>query len=568
MRKYLEMRATILVPAFSLALTACGGGATSGNPNPGNSSASIIGAGSSLTTSSSAQSSLSSQSSRSASSISSSVALSSVVSSSSSSQSSSKSALSSSMSSSKSSMASSSKISSSKANSAQSSTSNSSYSSMPMAFFETFDAPSVNQGRAGELDATIWSASRTAPQAPTGNNVATAIGPATIGICRNGLPAQVLPPQDTLICEANTSIASPHLMTAVAAQHYGQNSYRVRQPFDFSGRTGKIVFDVDASVQNRLIGWISIEVVEDPTNAPNFVIDYDNDEDAAVPKNAFELQFQTQCFVEGGSGVSLRMVQVYDNYQPTTLIPDSTPCIPTLRDHLNHFEVRVSQSHIEIWGTPPSADGKTFAAAQLLYSTALNLSFSRGYLSITTHNHASIKYADLDAWVTRWDNIGFDGPVITNWREFEVPDALTPGLAGVQATDIPARPVVSIGYVVADAKDGPAQTLRLPNVNLEGVVSARLSVAAWYLNNPGFGADPPSFILRYRFNGKAWRDRKLSPEEVGVLTYISHGQISQMLDVSLNDLVQGDNTLEFVTLNVPRSYPPLVQNIDLVLTTQ
>ena len=35
-------------------------------------------------------------------------------------------------------------------------------------------------------------------------------------------------------------------MTAVAMQNYGVNSYMIRQPFDFAGRTGKIVFDVDA----------------------------------------------------------------------------------------------------------------------------------------------------------------------------------------------------------------------------------------------------------------------------------------------------------------------------------
>lgn len=57
-------------------------------------------------------------------------------------------------------------------------------------------------------------------------------------------------------------------MVAVGAQNYGQNSYRIRQPFDFAGRTGKIVFDADATVENRLIGWVSVQVTEDPVNAP------------------------------------------------------------------------------------------------------------------------------------------------------------------------------------------------------------------------------------------------------------------------------------------------------------
>jgi hypothetical protein len=403
--------------------------------------------------------------------------------------------------------------------------------------------------------------------------VATGIGPATIRPCRSGLPAQVLPPNDALVCDANSAIASPHLMMAVGAQNYGQNSYRIRQPFDFAGRTGTIVFDVDATVESGLIGWTSIEVVEDPTNVPTFALEFDNDEDAAAPRNGIELQFQNGCLNGAAPGVGLRMLLVYRNYQPTALVPSqSAPCIPTQRDHLNHFEVRVSQQNVQVWATPASANGLGFASAVLVYSAPVSLPFSRGYVSISTHNHASLKYSptyspshtEMDAWVTRWDNVGFDGPVVANWREYEVADSLTPGTNAWNRSG----PVTSVGYRVADAATGPAQTLRLRNVDTTNAVSARLSVSAWYLMNPDFGADPPNAVLRYRFNGRAWHDRKLTAEELGVLARISHGQISQMLDVPLSDLVQGDNTLEFVTVKVPQSYPPLVQNIDLVLQTK
>jgi hypothetical protein len=440
------------------------------------------------------------------------------------------------------------------------------------AFCDTFDAPSANRGRAGELDATRWSASHTAPQLPSGGGVATAIGPATIGACRSGLPAQVYPSQDALVCSANANIASPHLLVAVAAQNYGQNSYRIRQPFDFSGRTGKIVFDANASTA-ALIGWISVEVVEDPTNAPSFIASiYDNDEDGSIPKNGFELQLQSGCSGDvTRPDVGLRMLMLYNNYKSTTIEPQGTPvCVNTKPGHLNHMEVEVSQQKISIWATPYSADGKSFGTPALLYSAAVTLPFSRGYVSITTHNHASEKYSSdtMDAWISRWDNVGFDGPVINKWREYEVADSLTPGTAGIQATSFPPRPVVSIGYRVDDAVNGPAQTLHLRNVNLDNAVSARLSLSAWYLVYTDFGADPPKFVLRYRFNGKAWHDRKLTAGELAVVASMSHGQLSQMLDVPLSDLVSGDNTLEFVTVNVPQSYPPLVANIDLVLETK
>ncbi len=42
----------------------------------------------------------------------------------------------------------------------------------------------------------------------------------------------------------------------------------------------------------------------------------------------------------------------------------------------------------------------------------------------------------------RWDNIGFDGPVINNTREFEVPDAM-----------VPTNGIVALGYHVADVSN-------------------------------------------------------------------------------------------------------------------
>jgi hypothetical protein len=441
------------------------------------------------------------------------------------------------------------------------------------AFCETFDAPSNIIGRSRELDSTRWSAGRLAPQTPSANGVAIGIGPATIPSCRNGLPAKVGTDQDTLICDANTNIQSKHLMVVTAAQNYGQNSYRIRQPFDFSGRTGKIVFDAEAFMLNSLIGWISVEVVEDPINAPSFAVGgptVNNDEGSLIPRNGFEIQFQNTCdgYVSTPH-TSLRMLQLYKNYQGTTLQQNGTPvCMPTLQEHLNRFEIRVAQNRIEIYATPYSVNGSDFAAPVLMYGANVDLPFTRGYVSITTHNHASLKYSannDLEAWVARWDNVGFDGPIINNWREYEVPDSL---IAGTDAQNRPG-PVVSIGYRIADAANGPSQTLQLKNVDLNQVTSARLSLSPWYLTSTSFGANVSQFILRYRFNGKAWRDRAVTAEEINLLTSgQNQGQIGQMMDVPLADLIQGDNTLEFVTVNVPQNYPPVIANIDLVLSTE
>lgn len=429
------------------------------------------------------------------------------------------------------------------------------------AFCDTFDAPSSAQGRAGELDVRRWSGSRAKHGLPSADGMAIAMGPATLPTCRAGLPATILLPQDALVCDPTTHIASRHLLVAAGLQNYGQHTFRIRQPFDFAGRTGRIVFDAEANVPNALVGWISVELLEDPIGAPSF--DHlGNWEGGLIPRNGFEVQFNNNSqYTAAAPAIGVGFIELFDNYRATTHEPAVLTTIATAPGRLNRFELRVSKTRIEVWGTPASADGTSFAPAVLMQAVDVNLPFTRGYVSITTHNHASDKYGRLDAWVARWDNVGFDGPVVGGWRETEVADSLTrpPTAAG-------ATPLVDVGYRIADAAAGPAQRLLLRNVDLGGAQSARLSFTAWYLS---FTGDPVStYTLRYRLNGRAWREHALSAEEVAVLTSGANGGlVAHLIDVPLGELVSGDNTLEFVTTHAPQSYPPVFANIDLILKT-
>lgn len=44
--------------------------------------------------------------------------------------------------------------------------------------------------------------------------------------------------------------------------------------------------------------------------------------------------------------------------------------------------------------------------------------------------------------------------------------------------------------------------------------------------------------------------------------------MSVALDVDPAELLDGEDSFEIVTHDVPRSYPPIVANLDLVLVTQ
>jgi hypothetical protein len=446
------------------------------------------------------------------------------------------------------------------------------------AFCDSFDAPSTTHGRAGDLNALLWSAGRVAPQGPTGHGGVFPIGEAIIPACRSGVDSPVFPDNDTLICNPTADVSSPYLLTAVASQNYGSNSYRIRQPFDFAARTGTIVFDGTASPYGGLFAWVSVEVTEDPIAVPSYE-KYLNDEGGVLPKNAFEVQFAASCGGSGAqaTGVGISQIDVFSNYVDAPVSPQTAPCPSYMPGKMNRYQIHVSQTSIEVDVTPASPDGTTFAAPVLLYKSAAAIPFSRGYVHMTAHNHATIKYSNLgtfgvtgivDASVVLWDNVGFDGPIVTNTREYEVPDALVP-ITGFQPVNDPPDPnnptgkAVSTGYLAPDVATGPAATLHLSGVDLTSAVGAQLALTAWYLASD----TNAKYDLKYRLNGGAWRDRPLTAPEAALLTGPPgiQGALGEMIDLSLSDLVAGDNTLEFVTANVPQNYPPALANIDLVV---
>ena len=437
------------------------------------------------------------------------------------------------------------------------------------AFCDNFDqGPTATPGREGDLDPSQWSAGRLSPQEISGPGKANPAPPAQIPSCRASLnKSTVYPDEDTLICDP-TNTQSAQLLTAVAMQNYGLNSYRIRQPFDFAGRTGKIVFDVDAVMVSGLAAWVSVEVTEDPIPAPSF-LDYER---GPLPRNGMEIQFNNDyCARYRPGSISVGRVDAYGNYALTPVTPVYPPdwtvpdCVATQQGNLNHFEIRISQTNFEVLGSEASPDGgKSFPNFHTIASGTFNLAFTRGYVHITARNHATVKYGFGPNWVYHWDNVAFDGPVISNWLEYEVPDSLTPSGTNVNT-----------GYIITE-HDGmftccPTQrvaSLALPGVDLKGAVRAQLAFNSFYLNCCGAPNDLTTLNLRYRFNAGTWRDRFVTAAEADVLRRpYSQGDLAQIIEVPLGDLVQGTNTLEFLTVNEPQSYPTVLANIDLIIQT-
>jgi len=450
------------------------------------------------------------------------------------------------------------------------------------AFCDTFDAPATHHGRAGELDAAFWTAGREYPTfASTGERV-IGIGGAAIPHCRAGIPDLVFTDQDTLVCDATATLNSSHLMVAVAAQNYGQNGYRIRQPFDLADRTGTIVFDAAVEPMSGLLGWMSLAITDDPIAVPSYAV-FGNDEGTAIPRDALELLFSD---VNAG-GFTVRSAHVFDHYRDTVYSPADPPRIATDAGRVHRIVVHVSQRHVEVAISPASADGVTFGPAETVFSSDIALPFARGYVQLSVHNHASLKYSGpgsgfgfetaVDAAVARIDNVGFDGPVLAVGREYEVPDSLTP-IAHGDFHD-PYNPTdrgQNVGYVAPDVGGGPPAVLHLRDVDLAGATRARLSLSCLYDINH----DARDYTLSYRVNGGGWHDHRFSSDELAlaapgpvVVTAAGEpvgqpkiqGLYDHVLDVPLAELQPGDDTLEVVTRNVPQGYPPVVANLNLVI---
>jgi hypothetical protein len=447
------------------------------------------------------------------------------------------------------------------------------------AFCATFDAPSQRQGRAGELDSALWGGARTEGQLSTTR--AVPIGMAVIPECRPGMATHVWPDGDTLICDPSADVASHHLLVAAAAQNYGQNSYRIRQPFDFAGRTGKIVFDATVNRLSPLRGWVSLAITEDPMSAPGYAI-FGNDEGSIIPRNAIEVHFAN---FGDETRIAPRNVHVFKEYVDTVYEPPQASSAPSfMPGKLNRYEFLISEHGVEVSITPHSEDGVTFGAPETRFKVDAAIPFSRGYVHLTVHNHAILKYTQpdsgskvLDAVVAQIDNVGFDGPVLPRARDVEVPDSLVPFHEPLDDPYNPDNLGYDIGYVLNDASEGPSQTLPLRGVDTTNVKRARLAFSTWFDFSRGA---PDTFAFRARVNGKSWYERKLNAAEVAFLTKgptvldakgapmgdpHSQGRLALMLDIPINELVSGDNTLELVTANIPTSYPPLVCNVDLLL---
>lgn len=459
------------------------------------------------------------------------------------------------------------------------------------AFCDTFEQGPKQGGRSGELDPKHWSVLRAAPSLHASLGFAYAIGPAYLPECRAGVTGTyALPDDDTRICEPTSAIGSRHLLAAVAAQNYGLNTYRIRYPFDFTGRVGILRVDMNLS-GGGLFGWSAIAISKDPSPAPS----YDFPERGSGARNGVQVEFNTGACGQP-NGVIPQFFSSREYVETAHELADDCdqPRAMAAPDALNHVELRVSSSGVEVWASDASPDGVTFPNFRRIGAVALDLPFSRGYVSLIARNHATLKYWSGASWATRWDNVGFDGPIIRGGEEISVPEPLgvTTGLPGCElgGSCVFQGKVIQDGLLadgdecVACEAEGEGRTtgwvvpredeapvsIEIPGVSAAGATGARLVLAVDY---PWFEWNemlpPPTALgLRYRLNGGAWHERYVTEEEANAFGGEQQGAglLNQVITLDATELVEGTNVLELTSLGTwTGEYRAAVSGIDMIL---
>ena len=415
------------------------------------------------------------------------------------------------------------------------------------AFCDTFN--SIHKGgRAGDLDPLYWTFYRISSNVnPTQGGLLT-FYPTTVQFC-DVLRDNVFPDNDSFICGQQFGEPNYWLTSLNDAGAFAWLGSRALQPFDFTNRTGTIVWSVDAKTAGSHTWWPEVWITDEPAPAAH---ESSGAGRGVMPRNGIGFHFGgTACISGSPAGTTptdttistggIETVTIVRNYQESTLnyAADQDFCYTVQSDHANHFEIRISQSRLELWASDLTPDdgagtlGPNFR--RILSADNLNLPFTRGYIYFQQVQYNAAKEGVSPMQTYHWHGVGFDGPVHPLQRVYQVPDALSPSPDGG----------LNLGYMLTNG----GLAFQLDNVDATNAANA------WLTFNFEYADLPTTAQFQYRLNGHAW---KTFSDPKGTDGYGFGGAV---IPVDVADLVAGTNMLEVLPVNVDA----VIANIDLLV---
>ena len=423
----------------------------------------------------------------------------------------------------------------------------------PAAFCETFDAPAGIGNRSGDLNGTIWGVSRKLGNVNYGQNQYYDVAPTMMERC--GETVQVLPPHDVAVCNGQLVEAQNDQQGVTSLAMYP------KQPFDIAGRTGTIAFDVSDDSHGSHAAWPEIWYTDQPVPTPfNHFTTL-----LSVPRNGFGVRFDGYCpgnqpgcsvrylcpdepadaaVITVGSAVVVNNYVINESFSdvaPGTLSVKPVSCVSSSSGpgNMNHFELRVSQNEIDVYGTDA---GKSGPLKEIAIITNAPLSLTRGLVWLEDVHYNGNKDGDDQGTHTfTWDNVAFDGPVLGRDLAFDVPDNQIPVGVGYPG-------LINLGWPVGP-NDSPVLSLNVPGVyNISQASGALLTFNSWTINPVNFS---------YQINNGAWNDVPWPFGSCGT-RYCDTKAVA--IQVQLADVQPGTNKIQIKT-----SDQAAIANVDLVL---
>lgn len=424
---------------------------------------------------------------------------------------------------------------------------------MPI-FCDTFDTRNNGtSSRTGDLDPNVWGVSRTHATNNFGQQQYNTWPPTIIQKC-DGTTPRVLPPNDVIICNGQLRQAlNDNVEGGFEAGTVAVMALYPKQPFDFAGRTGTVSFDVSNDTHGIHAAWPEFWMSDLPVPAPfnHF------DSWVSFPKNGFGIRFAAGAGPnDPGSCQNLNNLDkqrwtvdsavvvrnyVYEDSQgfgvQTGMRVQQLDCViaaPGPNGPLNHVELKISQSQIEVW----ASDAGTAALRKIAVVTGANLSLTRGliWLQDAHYNADKGQLPSQREHTFTWDNVAFDGPF--TYRDFSY-DALDNNAPGINGS-------VNLGKVTWP--NDPPTSWSVLNV------PANPQAAAVRVLFNFFHYDKPTSLL-VTVNGHSYTQAWPYPDSVG---YTGR---TTALTIALSDLVAGTNV---VTIK-GSDQPVIVSNVNIVL---
>jgi hypothetical protein len=397
------------------------------------------------------------------------------------------------------------------------------------AFCETFDAPNPQVDRAGQLEHVVWGVSRATSDTNNGQQILNKWSSSQLQAC--GTTQLVAPENDAVICNGR--------MAESINDNENSNLWAAypRQPFDIAGRTGKVTFDVGNDTQGPHAAWPAFVYTDQPVPAPYGGVSLPGISNYARNSIGFSL-------AEGGC---VDVIFMSTNYVSTTPTFTKDACViepasaaQIAAGQLNHYEVDLNSSSMTVFGTDPG--GSTLK--QIAHVSGISVPLSRGLVWIEDVHYNGDKFNGQRNHTFVWDNVGFDGPILTRDLGFDVLDSRVSKGPGVDG-----YPTMNLGYMVQGSDPG------LTVQTVPGMTSAQIGAATgalleftWFPYNRQ--------TLTYSLNGHT--SHSVAWPYPGEYTFSSQ---TLAVPIALSELQAGVNSIHLQSSDAQ----VVVANFDIIL---